>query len=267
MVEVSDQMLMAYADNELDAASRAEIDALLPARPDLAVRIAQFMRTRHDVQQAFNSILNEHVPAALLDSVRSLPLGNSNVEPFRKPSASRSSAMRGATSSSFRTYTAMAASIGLLIGCASGWYARAVANSPVGIESVAAPDAGIRATGAIQTALETGVSQVPVAIASVEGGTVVPLTTFRGKDKRYCREYEISSDSRYQGLACRNAKGGWDVVFHGRTAVKTVASAPGSLGPAAAKPQLPIDVAVDEIIDGGVFDRQEELDTIKNGWK
>ena len=108
MAEVSDEILMAYADGELDAAACSELEALLPSRPDLVARIEKFKRTRVGVRRPFHSIFDEQVPAQLIASIRSAPIGGSNVEPFRRPSASRPSNSRSSLPPAWK-YTAIAA--------------------------------------------------------------------------------------------------------------------------------------------------------------
>ena len=261
MVEVSDVTLMAYADGELDAAARAYIDDLLPARPDLVARIEQFKRTRRDIiGRPFDEVSNEPMPASLVASIRSAPLGGNNVEPFRKPAVTGSVLASRAVPRSAWAFAAMAASIGLMVGGASGWYARAISPGPVPGGTLVS---GVRAAGAVQVALETGSSGVARKIQEGDGGarlaSVTPVSTFRSKDDRHCRHYQITEGGvRYEGVACRSASGAWDVVYHGKVATKSQSS---GYGPAGSSD------AIDEIIAGGVLNESEEQKLIKDGWK
>ena len=227
MAEVSDEMLMAYADDELDAAARSDLEAVLAGRPDLVARVKMFERTRIGVQPPFDDILNEPVPAELIAGIRSAPIGGSNVEPLRpRPSVSPASSGMSSQPSVWR-YTAIAASIGLLVGCASGWYAGA-STKPSPSAGAPVADAGIRALGSVRTALETGSSGVATVIKSGEADErITPVATFRSKDQRFCRHYVIDSGSKNEGVACRSASGAWDILYHGRVVPKgTIDSRP-----------------------------------------
>ena len=71
-----DEVLMAYADDELDARARAAVEAAMAADPEIARRIAQHKALRSRVHSAFDKILDEPVPARLLQVVRSEPSGS-----------------------------------------------------------------------------------------------------------------------------------------------------------------------------------------------
>jgi anti-sigma factor RsiW len=66
---VSDEMLMAYADGELEAKERAEIAALAAVNPLIAGRIARFAQSRQVIGNAFSATLAEPVPDYLIDTV------------------------------------------------------------------------------------------------------------------------------------------------------------------------------------------------------
>ena len=63
----SDEMLVAYVDRELDAATTASIDAAIARDPDLAARVERQRRLAQAVHAAYEPILQEPMPKRLLD--------------------------------------------------------------------------------------------------------------------------------------------------------------------------------------------------------
>ena len=81
-MKYSDEMLMAYVDRELDAATTASIDAALMQDPELATRVKRQRELAGAVHAAFEPVLQEPMPRRLLDAasgqvrrVDSLPEG------------------------------------------------------------------------------------------------------------------------------------------------------------------------------------------------
>src|SRR5579863_1810506 len=66
----SDENLSAYADGELDEATRAALEAAMAADPVLARRVARHRALRARVQDAFAPVLTEPVPERLLAAAR-----------------------------------------------------------------------------------------------------------------------------------------------------------------------------------------------------
>jgi len=67
---ISDEMLMAYADGELDAASRARVEAAMQEDPEIGKRVARHRALRETMQGAFSDVLNEPVPERLIQAAR-----------------------------------------------------------------------------------------------------------------------------------------------------------------------------------------------------
>jgi anti-sigma factor RsiW len=62
VTELSDEVLMAYADGVLDAVAAEEVEIALIRHPDYRQRVHIFRMTRHPVQRAFDDVMNEPVP-------------------------------------------------------------------------------------------------------------------------------------------------------------------------------------------------------------
>ncbi len=88
----------------------------------------------------------------------------------------------------------------------------AVWDDPVTSVPLPVPD------GVIQRALETQLSGQPLTwqlAGAGDLGTIEPLRTFRTKEGRFCREYEVTyrtnegQDRRWVDVACRIEDGSW----------------------------------------------------------
>jgi anti-sigma factor RsiW len=112
-VSIPDEKLMAYADGELDAVERAQVEAAIAADPSLARRVESHRALRSKLSSAFSSVLDEPVPERLLSAVRGTPAG---ARDDRIVDFGRARATRGAWA--WPQWAAIAASIaiGIVVG-------------------------------------------------------------------------------------------------------------------------------------------------------
>jgi len=69
-VILSEETLMAFADDELDAAERARIEAAVAADPALAARVEALRALRFRVGAAYEDVLDEPAPTHLLTMIK-----------------------------------------------------------------------------------------------------------------------------------------------------------------------------------------------------
>lgn len=185
-----DETLMAYADGELDEATRAGIEAAIAQDPALARRVEQHRALGTKIGGAFSGVLDQPVPDRLLSAARGAAtkqVGNVVQFPAR---ATRPPA----TPWRAREWTAMAAS--LLVGVFLTW--RFMGND------IAADKGSLVARGELARALNTQLAanqaaDVPVAIG----------VTFKSSDGAWCRSFLVR-ESATAGLAC-HADGAWRI--------------------------------------------------------
>jgi anti-sigma factor RsiW len=67
---ISDETLMAYADGELDAATRATVEAAMRENPEIGRRVAHHRALRDAMRGAFSAVLDEPVPERLIAAAR-----------------------------------------------------------------------------------------------------------------------------------------------------------------------------------------------------
>jgi hypothetical protein len=188
-VKYDDETLMAYADGELDATQRAQIDAAIAEDPGLARRVAEHRALRTRMASAFSKVLEQPVPdrleAAARGGARNEVPARGNVIQFPARSARAPSPPWRA-----REWIAMAASV--LLGVFLSW--RFLGPDSGTFE---AGKNGLLARGELARALET-------QLASEQTGDEPVLIglTFKAHDGSYCRSFVLRS-ARTAGLACR----------------------------------------------------------------
>lgn len=230
-MSVSDEKLMAYADGELDAAERVEIEAALAHDAVLREKVEAHRQLRDRLSAAFDGALTEPVPDRL-----------------RAAAAPRTAEIvnlgeRRASKWSAREWGAMAASVaaGLLIGVG-------VMNAQAPL--IAVTDSGLEARGSLAAALNT-------QLASDQAGAVRIGLSFRSQDGRYCRTFDLTRGET-SGLACRNDDR-WNVAMTARS------ESGGEIRTAGASEEIP--AAVDAMIDGEPLDAAGERQARDAGWE
>lgn len=286
MDEVSDEMLMAYVDGELCAADRAIVEAALAKRPELWNRIRAFAQTRAPIQDAFQHILDQPVPGRLIEAVRDQPEAAGSphtLNPMDTPDWLLAEMPKRRHARSMPVGWAMAACVAMLV--AGGALGRASADLFPAASGSGGPIASATpfpvAEGAVQKGLESVASGQTVAFSGhgqgVQAGGMTIQSTFRARDNRFCRQYEVRAGQggaeiqHYDGLACRGGDGQWTVEYFARATGGTPTQSPGQgsgLVPAGGGSQdAGVDAAVGRVIDGGLFDPAEEQQLLKSGWR
>jgi anti-sigma factor RsiW len=276
VAELSDELLMAYADNEMEPAELQRVALILATRPELMEKVRRFERTRGPVQRAFDGVSNGPLPAVLLERSRRPATEPVSLAEFAVQRAARQTSGGSASGvaigksafASFWQPIALAASLGgLLIGGVAGYSVRSFDTAAPVASSIARLPTGLRADGAIQVALENTASNAVYAAGPDTFG-VKPVATFLSRDQRFCRQYELTSGAtaQFEGVACRTSAGTWDVVFHAQ-AVKPAVAGSGKIAPAAPNSSNAVGSAVDRLIDGGTFDPHEEQRVLADKWK
>lgn len=242
-----DEVLMAYADDELDAGTRASVDAAMASDPEIARRIAQHKALRGRVHSAFNKIVAEPVPARLLQAVRGEPADSrsGNVVPLRR---------RQIRDWSWPQWTAIAAS--LIVGVIAGRL------TLVGMGSsgpIMMRGDRMLASGALAAALSN-----QLAGAQSAGDPARIGVTFRSKSGEYCRTFTLSPPTMLAGLACR-ARDGWQVGVLAHTESPDGDS--GGYRQAASSMPAAVVAAVGDQIIGEPLDRRAEAAARGRHWR
>ncbi len=273
VADVSDEELVAFVDGELDEVANARVAEALAGDAELSARAERLRATRAPLQQAFDAVLREPLPQALIDFVRNSPQGShlpqdAGLAPavvrFERPSRRQAEYQpRGPR------LLQMAAGLALLIVAgAGGWLLRPLLDHGENKTQLAVGQNGAGWAVALQSALEgapTG-ADFPIGGADRADGSVKVVSTFLSRDHRYCRQYavELEGSNLFDGLACRAPQGGWLVEHQMRRAAQP--NAQSGLRPAAGRARQALDATVDEMIDGGVLGADEERRLLESRW-
>ena len=256
----ADDVLMAYVDGELDAATRAAIDAALTQDRELAVRIERQRALRHAVHATYEQVLDEPMPRRLLEFASgAIPESDRTTGYARNSRANRFAWLRHWTWFEWGSMTASLA-IGVLAGGALLGVLRENFTDPgKGLEFVS-DGAGLRARGALARALSE-----QLAATQAPGAPVKVGLSFVSRSGEYCRTFTLErggAAGRLGGLACRSG-GEWRlelVAQDDRPATR------GEFRTAASGTPPAVMRALDERIEGSTLDANTELEAQRRGW-
>ena len=260
--------VMAYVDGELPPADRTGFDARLAREPALAEAVARERALRARLQEAYAPVLDEPVPAGLLDLLAmpdAAPVAAAANDPIP---IGANDAWRAALPRDrrwhWREWGAMAAS--LVLGVVFG--ARLLAPHPAagGTDTVAlnvGSDGAITAQGALRDALE---QHVAGTVLDPNSPIAVGLT-FRDHAHAYCRTFTL--DNASSGIACKQSDG-WVVanLEHSAGARGAASASAGGAYRTAASPfSATLLQAVDAMREGDTLDAAAETSARAHGWK
>lgn len=241
----SDEILMAYADGEVDDELRAQIDAAMAVDPKIAAIVERHRKLRAQLSDAFSGSLDEPVPERLFATL-AVPAGTeSNVIELADKRASKQTARWR-----LREWGALAATF--VIGVSLGLALMSRDNAMVSSEHGA-----LVANGALATALSE-------QLASTQRGdeAVTMGISFKAYSGTLCRTFTIRAN-QLAGIACRD-NATWRVQMLTDNAASGAA---GDYRQAASAMPAPILTQVEQRMVGEPFDADAEINARRGGWK
>jgi len=238
----SDEMLMAYADGELDLVARAEIEAAMAQDPAIARVVERHRAIAGKLRAAYDSVLEEPVPAGLT-ALAADPENARVVELAAARGARRVAVVRW----QLPAWAAIAASV--LAGLFVGLLLFRTSSAPYEMTN-----RGLIARGELAEGLAG-------QLASAPGRSNVHIgVSFRNRDGDYCRSFTYEHQAPLAGLACRHGED-WKV--------RVLAEAPSSAGELRTAASMPMAVlqAVDASIAGEPLDAAAEEKARDAGWR
>jgi len=241
----SEETLMAYADNELDAQTRSAVEAAMATDPELARRVAQHKALRGKLRLAFDNVIHEPTPQRLIDAARGVPSvrREGNVIPLRR---------KATPPRAWPQWASIAASliVGVIIG-------QAMLRAS-GSGAVTSRDGQLLANSVLSRALSeqlasTQTSQDPVRIG----------VSFKSKAGAYCRTFTLHESTTLAGLACRDHDD-----WHVQVLAQTTSTPENGTGYRQAGSEIPKSVlqAVDDNIVGQPLDAAAETAARDKSW-
>jgi surface antigen len=214
MARIDDVTLVAYADGELDAETRREVEAALAEDSEARERVRALRESASLLRGALNEFHHSPVPERLVEAVRRHPAGD----------PAPISGGGGGAGSVRRWAPALAASVAaLVIGAGGGYHLAGLGDAQLasGPDAVHTP---LRAAlwPTVNNALESSADGASIDWRGPEkgpSGTVRVLRTYLDESGQYCREYRENvttagvTESGY-GIACRVGEGRWKMRFY-----------------------------------------------------
>jgi len=243
--EFDDLQLGAFVDGELSAAESAAVKQAMLRDPAVRARVEAIRRSSTQLHDAFNVVLDEPVPAKILQTFSS-----------QTPTGGRKRAA---------VPIALAASLALVIGSLSGFWVgqsnETALQSRAWMASLELDAGGL---------LDSTPSGAPAAWnTSVGEMELQPILSFRDQTGRICRQYALSNaddaGDHVDGVACRTADGAWQVIAAQLRQKPAPAGGTGfsvATGPAEASVNSLVDALADTPISPA-----EERDLIRVGWQ
>jgi hypothetical protein len=251
-LELTDELLVAFVDGELDATQCAMVRATLDGNPALCRRADEMRLARDLLREAFPFQPGAAVPAAIDAASKRLAVACARQpRDSRKPSGLR-----------YRRNIAIAAGFLLCVLAAASYFiVRPAADQT---RPMVTALTRIGPENPLHGVLESTASAELIKIPG-EDAAVRAVLTFRAKDGRFCREFEILDDSGSStGIACRE-DGHWrtEVLASGGVAAPTG----NSYTPAGGSDEAAVAEVYESLIQGEPLGIEEEARLLADGWR
>jgi hypothetical protein len=249
---ISEETLMAYADGELDAATRSSIEAAMREDPEISNRVARHRALRDTMQGAFSAVLDEPVPDRLLAAARGQTVARTSA--VVDLSVARETAQRKISAANGRRWQPVAMAASLLLGLGLGFLAWH------GPRALVAPGSGggLVASSALAEALSTQLSDDRAANRVAVAGL-----SFRNKSGDYCRTFVLRGNDASSGLACHQGTD-WRIEALAQSPPGAVNS--GNFRTAGSEDSVAIRAAVEGSMQGEPLDHAAEIAARRAGW-
>lgn len=274
MEDISDEILMQFADGALSQSEMARIKAIVSVRPDLKARVAAFAATGATLASHFDQPMREPAPRRLVDAVLRVPIAATGTQSHARNPNFLERVWRGLLSRDAwqwsRNSSALAASIMLLIGVGGGWLLHDVLlRGAAGKSPLIVFEAGQAiAVGSLAHVLETSPSGIPIQldrVGSMGSGTARVHLTFNST-VGYCRQYEVTADGgNAAGIGCRDVLGRWHVRIH--TILQRATSSKEAIRPAGSNEIAVLNATIAQLIVGDALSPDEESEWIMKHWQ
>lgn len=271
MSEISNEVLMAYADGELEDDMRIQVEAFLAHDPNAQKRLAVFTATGRNLANIFDRPMGEPVPARLIYGIVSLSESAGASQIAQQSDAKVVFLQNRRRPSSMVTPTrALAASLaGLLAVGSSVWLLKhASPDDQSMFGSVLSANGEKIAGDGLASALET-VPSAKTAERTItsEVALIRPTFSFATLTSSYCRQYDIFRQklTALTGVACREPNGSWRIEAQMPTVARSSSS--DVVSPAGKEDLAPIEAVVDRLISGDVLGPDDEARAISSGWR
>jgi len=259
MTQLTDELIMAYVDGELEEDLSRQVKEAIEKRPELLQQAQMFRDSGTMLKGVYDSPLHETIPERLIKTVK----GSRQESPWLRIRNLLRSFMQIPT---WLPAHGVAFILILLFGGAMGYLGSGMISPRNGSFPFLLTSEGF------SRGMERTISGQTFTLdgRSIQ---VTPIATFVDKSGRYCRQYELMSKKGgrikvAQGVAFRKQSGTWQMwIFvvsesHG----SSTNTRNNTYVPAAGKDDS-FDQMIDQVMAAPPFTPQQEKKIINEGWK
>jgi len=245
-LEITDELLVAYVDGELDPFQRDVVSVALEDNPALRRRADEMRLSRDLLCEGFPVAADGGVPAPI----------DAAADRLAEACAQRSSpAPHPYLLSRWQKY-ALAAGVMLCVAGAATYLFRRSADPVTALMQISP---GTPLHDVLESRASAEVLKIPGENAAIRA-----VLTFRAKDGRYCREFEILAGSKgATGIACRD-HGEW----HAEVMMSSAAFPPAenNYTPAGESDEPAVAAVADRLMQSDPLDAHDEARLLATQW-
>ncbi len=252
-MEVSEEVLTAYADGQLDGAKRSDVERALAANPQLAARLQRYRALQQRLRGTYDGVLAEPLPEHMRETLRAHVSTTPAASAVADFAAHRAAAAEARAARGWRSQAWLAAAASVLLGLALGY---ALPHRD-GAQMLQIRDGKLIAQGTLAAALDTQLAAQQSRTETVHVGL-----SFRNAQGSYCRTFSTDRGAALEGLAC-HAHDAWQLRLltgDDRQAVGAYRTAASGLPPA-------LLAQVQAEINGEPLDAAQEAAAAKARWR
>ncbi len=265
---ITDEILMAYLDDELSAGDKARVAGQIENSPDLAERLENMQAVDEMLVRASHRMDSRPLPQGMMALLDAFPAKvtketsrpEATILPFRKK-------LRNISHSPL-WQMAVAATVVLVIGLGTG-RSLLTPTADTGPEMVLALQSNdvIKPDNSLFAILDKhpSATSTPVNAANTDI-TVTPTMTFQTANNEYCREFEVTTgQGGTRNIACRG-KNAWTVKAS--VPMQNNLSSPGAQYQTASGPDsASFDSLIQGMMTGDALSKGQEAEIIQHNWR
>lgn len=244
-MNITDELLMAYADGEVDDATRDRIERAMAADANLRAKVEHHRALRKQLSASFDPVLSEPIPDRLKNVVADA--ASNTVADLSQARAARTE-RRTRFFQQPTAWMSLAASV--VLGVAIGFFGLGERGGMIDTGAD-----GLAASGGLADALANNLS------ADANSAGVHIGVSFLAKSGEYCRSFAVT-EGAFAGYACRD-----DNAWRIRMLAPARASEPGDFRTASSAMPESVLNAISEVMQGEALDADEEAKARDRNWK
>ena len=259
-MNMTDEMLSAYLDKELDTDTQKKVAEAIQNNPSLRARLQLLERATAQAVAELHAIDERPLPAAIEKIISSTTVKNRS---GKTSDYTLSGLPQWVQNWIFNWPAPLATAAVLIIGLGVGFQMGQRTDEQLAMQDLLP----IQNDKPLYQILNNKLSGKTVSITNGLLANVV--LSFRTADERYCREFTLQSqNSSTRNIACREPDGQWQMIAMTRTQNKT---RPDQYQPATGvndqiNDQI-IDTVIDNLMEGQALDQAAEQQLIKRNWQ